>query len=75
MTALALNYSTNLLSGFIKAIRSIAASIAIGYMNGRQRQANYKVAEQMLRYAQSDYRGHTVESLTHELNTKMGLIK
>jgi len=73
MTALALNYSTNLLSGFITAIKSIAVSIAIGYMNGRQRQANYEVAKQMLRYARSDYPGHTADSLAYELNAKMGL--
>jgi|TARA_A200000159_G_scaffold162618_1_gene186906 hypothetical protein len=38
----------------------------IGYMIGRQKSANRMIAEQLI----CEYRGHTVESLTAELNAK-----
>tara|TARA_B100000131_G_scaffold274197_1_gene276000 strand:+ start:422 stop:565 length:144 start_codon:yes stop_codon:yes gene_type:complete len=45
----------------------------IGWQNARQRSANRECAIQMLRMAKSDYPYHTVESLTAELNERMGL--
>jgi len=68
-----LNYSTNLLESIIKTLRGIAVSIFIGWQNANQRSANRKIAADMLRFAQSDYRGYTVDSLARELDDKMGL--
>ena len=48
-------------------------SIMIGMQNARQKAVNRQVAEEILRHAKSDYPYHTVESLTHELNEKMGI--
>lgn len=47
----------------------------IGWMRGRQREANFYVAKQMIQHARSDYPGHTAYSLAYELNEKMGLNK
>ena len=73
MTTLVINYSTNLLESILKTLKGILASIMIGWQNARQRSANRECAIQMLRMAKSDYPYHTVDSLTAELNDKMGL--
>lgn len=73
MTTLVLNYSTNLLESIFKTLKGILASIMIGWQNARQRSANRECAIQMLRMAKSDYPYHNVDSLTAELNDKMGL--
>jgi hypothetical protein len=73
MTTLVLNYSTNLLESILKTLKGILASIMIGWQNARQRSANRECAIQMLRMAKSDYPYHNVDSLTAELNDKMGL--
>ena len=73
MPTLVLNYSTNLLESILTALKGILTSIMIGWQNARQRSANRECAIQMLRMAKSDYPYHTVESLTAELNERMGL--
>ena len=73
MTTLVLNYSTNLLESILAALKGILTSIMIGWQNARQRSANRECAIEMLRMAKSDNPYHTVESLTAELNERMGL--
>ena len=75
MTTLVLNYSTNLLESLYKTLRTFLTSMMIGWQNARQREANYKVATHMLQTGSSDWKGHTVASLTHYLNERMGLNK
>ena len=73
MTDLVLNYSTSLLESVFKKLKWFLASIMIGWRNGRQRSTNWIVAGHIIRYAKSDYPGHTQESLFHMLNEKHGL--
>ena len=73
MTTLVLNYSTSLLESILKTLKGILASIMIGWQTARQKSANRECAILMLRQAKSDYPNHTVESLTAELNERMGL--
>ena len=60
--AQALNYSGSLLKGLYTS-----------WLNGRQRSANLRVAQHMLKTGSSDWAGHTVDSLAFELNKRMGL--
>ncbi len=71
MTAIALqglNFSGKILEKLVNSIKASLRSIMLGWMVGRQKQANRLIAEQLI----CEYRevGHTVESLTHELNVK-----
>ena len=69
MTAIALqslNFSGKILEKFLNSIKTTLRSMMIGYMIGRQKSANRMIAEQLI----CEYRGHTVESLTAELNAK-----
>ena len=71
MTAIALqslNFSGKILEKFLNSIKATLRSMMIGYMIGRQKSANRMIAEQLI----CEYRevGHTVESLTAELNAK-----
>ena len=71
MTAIALqslNFSGKILEKFLNSTKAALRSMMIGYMIGRQKSANRMIAEQLI----CEYRevGHTVESLTAELNAK-----
>ena len=66
MTTIALNYSQSLLNGFWKVFKNILHGIMVGWIMSRQAKANAYIAGQMIH----EYPGHTVESLTHELNSK-----
>ena len=44
MTAIVLNYSTSLFESLLKLLKNFFAAIAIGWMNGRQKAANARVA-------------------------------
>ena len=68
MTTIALNYSQNLLNSFASVLKKTLQGIMIGYILARQTQANARLARIMIH----EYRreGHTVDSLTHELNAK-----
>ena len=66
MTTIALNYSQNLLNGFWRVFKNILRGIMIGWILSRQTKANEYIARQMIH----EYRGHTIQSLTHELNSK-----
>lgn len=58
MTALALNYSQSLLNGIWSVLKKTLQGIMIGYMVGRQTQANQKVAQFLIdcgEYRQSEY--------------------
>ena len=75
MTTIALNYSLNLLDGFLSVLKTIANGIKkilqglmIGFMVARQTKANEYVAEQMIRYG--EYRKDDYYNLLHELNRK-----
>ncbi len=61
------------MKAILKNLRTTLMSIMIGMQNARQKAVNRQVAEEILRHAKSDYPYHTVESLTHELNEKMGI--
>lgn len=66
MTTIALNYSQSLLNGFWRVFKNILRGVMIGWIMARQAKANEYIARQMIH----EYRGHTVESLTNELNSK-----
>lgn len=66
MTTIALNYSQNLLNRFWKVIKNTLQRVMLGYILARQGKANAYIASRMIH----EYPGHTVESLTHELNSK-----
>lgn len=68
MTALALNYSQNLLNGFFGVLKKTLQGMMIGWIMARQSQANYYIAQQLI----CEYRaaGYTVESLHHKLNVE-----
>jgi hypothetical protein len=71
MTAIALqslNFSGKILEKILNSIKASLRSMMIGYMVGRQKQANRMIAQQLI----CEYRevGHTVESLTAELDRK-----
>ena len=69
MTAIALqglNFSGKILEKLVNSIKASLRSIMIGWMVGRQKQANRLIAEQLI----CEYRGHTVQSLTAELDAK-----
>mgnify|MGYP007029114324 CR=1 FL=1 len=75
MTTIALNYSLNLLDGFLSVLKTITNGIKkilqglmIGFMVARQTRANEYVAEQMIRYG--EYRKDDYYNLLHELNRK-----
>jgi hypothetical protein len=71
MTTIALqslNFSGKILEKILNSIKASLRSMMIGYMVGRQKQANRMIAQQLI----CEYRevGHTVESLTAELDRK-----
>jgi hypothetical protein len=66
MTALALNYSQNLLKVIWGSVKKTLQGIMMGYVLARQYQANEYVARKLIH----DYPGHTVSSLHHMLNQK-----
>jgi hypothetical protein len=71
MTAIALqslNFSGKILEKILNSIKASLRSMMIGYMVGRQKQANRMIAQQLI----CEYRevGHTVESLAAELDRK-----
>jgi len=66
MTTIALNYSQSLFNGFWRVFKNILRGVMIGWILSRQTKANAYIAGQMIH----EYPGHTVESLTHELNSK-----
>jgi len=68
MTTIALNYSQNLLNRILRVITNIFKGVMIGYIMARQNQANYHIARLMVHEYRQE--GHTVESLTHQLNIK-----
>lgn len=58
MTALVLNYSQSLLEGLWNGLKKTLQGFMIGWMVARQTQANYHVANFMIRsgeYKESDY--------------------
>lgn len=75
MTTTALNYSLNLLDGFLSVLKTTSNGIKktlqgvmIGMMVARQTKANEYVAEEMIRYG--EYRKDDYYHLLHELNKK-----
>ena len=49
MTAIVLNYSTNLLESLLRSLRTFFVAIATGWMEGRQKSANARVAHYLAR--------------------------
>ena len=68
MTTIALNYSQNLLNSILRVFTNIFKGVMLGYIMARQSQANHHIARLMVHEYRQE--GHTVESLTHELNLK-----
>ena len=68
MTTIALNYSQNLLNGFLRVIKKTLQGMMFGYIMARQNQANALLARQMIHEFRRE--GHTVESLHSHLNTQ-----
>lgn len=68
MTTIALNYSQNLLNGFLRVIKKTLQGIMFGYIMARQNQINHRIAQQMIHEFRRE--GHTVESLHAELNQR-----
>jgi hypothetical protein len=68
MTTIALNYSQNLLNWVNGVAKKTFQGMMIGYIMARQTQANSHIARLMIHEYREE--GHTVESLTHELNVK-----
>ena len=68
MATIALNYSQNLLNWIVSATKKTFQGVLIGYIMARQTQANSHIARLIIHEYRDE--GHTVESLTHELNVK-----
>ncbi len=68
MATIALNYSQNLLNWIVSVTKKTFQGVLIGYIMARQTQANSHIARLIIHEYREE--GHTVESLTHELNVK-----
>lgn len=58
------SYLTRVVDNFVHGFNSGLKALMIGWMVGRAKMANREIAQHMLH----DYPGHTLASLTHQLN-------